>query len=248
MVTSERSAKAALISSADAAACDRDEERLQHTAEAHLCARHALFARLESAPLTVAAAGALLRNYDAHASALRRLLLKAATLMPEEAVGFILENVRNEYGNGRYENNHQNQLRDLAYQIGINQNQFLSFEIKTGVREFIKRATQLYFPVSSVNNTSLCKAAIAAGAITATELLAIREFRSLQKAFSCFGLENHIWFHHVSIEVEHFDESMELARYFLVKRNAIDAVEFGLNGILTANLDLYDGLLEATTL
>ena len=56
----------------------------------------------------------LLLNYDAHATLLRRLLLEAATLMPEPAVGFILENVRNEYGNGDYARAHQGQLLEIV--------------------------------------------------------------------------------------------------------------------------------------
>lgn len=72
---------------------------------AHPAWSHPLFARLAQAAsvehmLDAQTLGHFLRNYDAHASHLRRLLLSAATLMPEKAVGYILENVRNEYGNG----------------------------------------------------------------------------------------------------------------------------------------------------
>src|SRR5437016_2291594 len=73
---------------------------LRGLAQSHLCWSHPLFARLEGARLTTEQCAALLRNYDEHAGALRRLLLKAATIMPEEAVTYVLENVRNEYGNG----------------------------------------------------------------------------------------------------------------------------------------------------
>ncbi|HNN64060.1 MAG TPA: hypothetical protein PKH78_13505, partial [Candidatus Obscuribacter sp.] len=77
---------------------------LQAIVAEHPCFKHEMFDRLSSlaktGSLSLKQVASLLKNYDAHASHLRRLLLKAATIMPEEAVGFILENVRNEYGNG----------------------------------------------------------------------------------------------------------------------------------------------------
>src|SRR5262245_58694831 len=72
---------------------------LKSLAGSHDCAQHPLFARLDACEPTPARIAGLLRNYDAHAGVLRRLLLKAAAIMPEKACGYILENVRNEYGN-----------------------------------------------------------------------------------------------------------------------------------------------------
>ncbi len=56
----------------------------------HPFARHPLFDYLDRTKLNHQQICSFLANYDAHASLLRRLLLKAATLMPEEAVGYIL--------------------------------------------------------------------------------------------------------------------------------------------------------------
>lgn len=230
---------------------EEEEEALLHIAQSHPCADHELFAYLNGATPDNQMAAALLRNYDAHASALRRLLLKAATLMPEPAVGFILENVRNEYGNGNYAGNHQDQLRSLAHSVGIAPETFEQQPIQPGVRTFIRQATQLYFPVrrdKQVNTPEvLYRPAIAAGAITGTELLAIKEFKFLQKVFARRGQEHHLWFHHVWVEEEHFGESLALARYFIEHHHAFDAVEYGLRGIFNANLHLYDGLLAAAT-
>jgi hypothetical protein len=239
------------------------ENLIKQTALTHSCYTHKLFDRLENEPLTLAEAGAMLRNYDAHASVLRRLLLQAATIMPEPAVGFILENVRNEYGNGNYKKNHQAQLRDLAYKIGIDEQQFLRYPINSGVRQFISLANELYFPAQNeiegvpsfytepveafAREVAVRRAAIAAGAITATEVLAIKEFVCLQKAFTRFGQRHHIWFHHVTIEEEHSEESLALALYFIREHNAMESVMTGLIGILDANVHLYDGLLEAAS-
>ena len=73
----------------------------------------------------------------------------------------------------------------------------------------------------------------------------MREFQYLQKAFAKLDLDSHVWFNHVTIEAEHSDESLALAEYFVTKHNAGESVLFGLNGILEANLHLYDGLLAA---
>ena len=231
---------------------------LRDFAAAHPASSHPLFSCLDKSKeeegynLSQLQAGALLRNYDAHASHLRRLLLKAATIMPECAVGFILENVRNEYGNGDADGRHQLQLQDLAWQIGLSRSQYDGFAITSGIRTFIKDVTAYYYPVKNEVSPDWqfsSRAAVAAGAITATELLAIEEFKSLQKAFTPFGLADHIWFDHVAIECEHFEDSVNLALYFLESReerekNLEADVLFGLKGVLDANMHLYDGLLS----
>lgn len=211
-------------------------------AESHACHSHAFFDFLGNNELNLKQIAALLRNYDAHASVLRRLLLKAATLMPEPAVPLVLENVRNEYGNGNYADNHQDQLRSLAFASGVTENVFRSCKIYAGVRDFIRLACKFYWPGSI---SKLRPAAVAAGAITATELLAIKEFACMQKAFRRRNLAHHIWFHHVSIEREHSDESLALAMYFSERPLGLESVEYGLHGILDANIRLYDGFLSA---
>jgi hypothetical protein len=222
------------------------DRMLRQVVLAHPAAQHPLFERLNQGKLSQAGAGALLRNYDAHASHLRRLLLKAATIMPEQAVGYILENVRNEYGNGRAEDRHQLQLQDLAWQIGVTTEAYNRFAIKPGIKTFIKDVTDFYYPLNRFNHRQTIKsrAAIAAGAITATELLALEEFKCLQKAFLGFGQEHHIWFDHVTIECDHLEDSVSLALYFLEENSALEAdLLFGLDGVLNASVHLYDGLL-----
>jgi hypothetical protein len=221
--------------------------RIIDTAEQHPCSSHALFAVLENAEFNNRQIASLLRNYDAHASVLRRLLLNAAALMPEAAVTFVLENVRNEYGNGDYSRNHQAQLRDLAWSCGISERDYFACKINQGISDFLKMATRYYSPrrSSSAKAASLKTAAVTAGAITATELLAIKEFAFLQKAFIARGLQHHIWFHHVEVEKEHSDESLALALHFAETPAGINAVEYGLKGVLDANVRLYDGLLAA---
>jgi hypothetical protein len=214
-------------------------------AHSHECWNHSIFPALRSRSLSVEQAALLLRNYDAHASVLRRLLLKAATLMPEAAVGFVLENVRNEYGNGDYSNNHQNQLQDVVWQLGVTPSYYSSLPILPPIKRFIREATSFYFPPCGSLPAGLNRAGVVAGAITATEVLAIEEFRSLQIAFKQFGLEHHIWFHHVMIEEEHSDDSVALAEHFVQNYNAREAVDYGMTGILVANVHLYDGLLLA---
>jgi Iron-containing redox enzyme len=213
----------------------------------HPAASHPLFERLNSGYLTQTQAGSLLRNYDAHASHLRRLLLKAATIMPEKAVGYILENVRNEYGNGRADDRHQLQLQDLAWQTGISPQAYNKYAIKPGIKTFIKDVTAYYYPLGNFGGNARqfkSRAAVAAGAITATELLALEEFKSLQKAFIAFDQQHHIWFNHVTIECEHLEDSVSLALYFLEENSALEAdVLFGLTGVLDATVHLYDGLL-----
>ncbi len=222
----------------------RSGDRIKQLALAHSCAQHPLFDYLHSQKLEVRQVAAFLRNYDAHASVLRRLLLKAVSLMPEPAVGFILENVRNEYGNGDYSKAHQWQLKDLALQAGVTDDAFNAAKIEVGTRKFIQTATRYYDPKPS-SSAGFMRAAVSAGAITATEILALEEFKALQIAFRQFKLEHHIWFDHVTVEAEHTDESIQLAEYFIDKHNAAKAVEHGLNGVLEANVLLYDGLLNA---
>lgn len=238
-----------MVSASQSIAVKPAKDKLIQLATAHPCWSHPLFERLSQVALTQAGVARLLRNYDAHASVLRRLLLKAATVMPEPAVGFVLENVRNEYGNGDYELNHQAQLQDVAWQAGVSKQLYKSAKIEAGVKQFCKTAPKFYSAKPDVlgaeprHHSKMLRAAVTAGAITATELLAIREFEYLQKAFTSIGLEHHIWFHHVTIEAEHLDESLGLALYFIERYNVADAVQFGMQGILDANIDLYDGLL-----
>lgn len=221
-------------------------DRIKELALNHACAKHPLFDYLRTETLSVMQVAALLRNYDAHAAVLRRLLLKAAALMPEAAVGFILENVRNEYGNGDYSKAHQWQLKDLAIQAGVTDDAFRQAKIEAGTKKFIQIATRFYDPKPSTAAGHL-RAAVSAGAITATEILALEEFKALQVAFSQFDLQNHIWFDHVNVEAEHTDESIQLAEYFIAKHNATNAVEYGLRGVLDGNVWLYDGLLSSLT-
>ena len=226
---------------------------LLEIARNHPCASHEFFDVIRSVKLTPARAGALLRNYDAHASVLRRLLIKAASIMPELAVGFVLENVRTEFGSGNIDDRHQLQLVDVALQTGITLKEFESFVIQPGIKRFIKAATPFYYPTQKSHKAIFGKhnrGAISAGAITATEILAIEEFKALQIAFEQFDLQNHIWFDHVTVEVDHTEESLALATFFMQPaqgkiRNHTDAVLLGLNGVLDANMALYDGLLEA---
>jgi hypothetical protein len=229
---------------------------------AHKCAQHPLFSYLRGNELSQEQIKNLLRNYDAHAGLLRRLLLKAATLMPDSAVGFILENVRNEYGNGSFEHCHQAQLLDLAAQTGISATTFQQAKITRGVRSFMKKAPQFYYPrasnksenqhsdtkqsatkKSATSQQSYLRAAIAAGAITTTEILALEEFKALQCAFVSRHLQNHIWFDHVNVEAEHTAESIQLALHF--SERSWNAVKIGIDGMLEATYDLYDGLMQA---
>jgi hypothetical protein len=208
---------------------------------AHQCASHPLFACLGERQINTDQFCRFLKNYDAHASLLRRLLLKAATLMPEDAVGFILENVRNEYGNGDFAKCHQGQLRDLVRAAGVHDQEFDAAPISVGVRSFMKKASGCYFPANSLSGR---RAAIAAGAITTTEVLALQEFRSMQSAFVSRDLQDHVWFDHVSVEAEHTRESIQLAQHFVDKYHAWKDVRFGIDSMLDATSDLYDGLLE----
>lgn len=222
---------------------DSAKEKLLALAYEHECARHPLFQALQHRSLQKHQVAGLLRNYDAHASVLRRLLLKAATIMPESAVGYVLENVRNEYGNGDYAGNHQAQLQDVAWQSGVTKAGYKAAKVQPAIKAFIKEVGHYYTGTGCQTQPGLLRAAIAAGAITATELLAVQEFRALQIAFSRFGLEHHIWFHHVTIEADHSDESLALALHFIEKHHASNSVVYGMNGVLRANISLYDGLL-----
>ncbi|MFA6212293.1 MAG: iron-containing redox enzyme family protein [Candidatus Obscuribacterales bacterium] len=230
---------------------------LTNYAKEHQAYNHPLFEALRTKQISRASAGRLLKNYDAHASHLRRLLLKAATIMPESAVGYILENVRNEYGNGVDSERHQLQLQDVAFSTGVSPQDYRNFSVERAVKKFIKAVTPLYFPIEqhtakhaplfNEQTSSFSKAAIAAGAITATELMAVEEFKALQIAFRQFDLQDHIWFDHVRVEEEHSGDSIALALYFLNKHQSFEAVEFGLKGVLNANMHLYDGLLATLT-
>lgn len=220
-------------------------EELRVLAAAHPCSSHRLFDVLESVTMDLGQVASLLRNYDAHASVLRRYLLRAAAIMPEEAVPLVLENVRNEYGNGDYQRNHQGQLRDLAYKCGLQESVYMAARIEDGIKRFIKEAMRFYCPKRSYFLEHLKMPAIVAGAITATEILAVKEFAMLQKAFAHLGLAEHHWFHHVTIEEEHRDESVALAIYFTEKYSAFESVKVGLMGVLDANVHLYDGLLSS---
>lgn len=217
---------------------------LQAIAHAHPCANHRLFDYLRREKFDIKAAGALLRNYDAHASVLRRLLLKTAGIMPEAAATFILENVRTEYGAGDPQARHQLQLLDLSHKIGIGDQVFKKFRIEDGIKKFIKNVCPLYYPIKNKNPNKYCNAAVAAGAITATEILAIAEFSAAQIYFSQAGLAHHIWFDHVYIEVDHAEESQALARYF-IEIGKMDDLMYGFNSLLDTNIHLYDGLLAA---
>lgn len=220
-------------------------EQILDIAAKHKCSSHALFATLEEVPITVSKAAALLRNYDAHAAVLRRLLLKAASIMPEDAACYVLENVRNEYGNGDPEKRHELQLLDLAWQAGVTQEQYRQVKVDPAVKRFIRTVVPLYFPKHHTVPAAMSRPAIASGAITATEILAVSEFTAMQKAFAKIGLDSHIWFDHVAVECSHTDDSLALVNYFVERKGAMPAVEFGLRGVLDANVDLYDGLLNA---
>ncbi len=218
---------------------------LHDLASNHQAASHEFFAYLKKKPLATESAIRLLRSYDVHASALRRLLLKAATLMPEPAVGYVLENVRNEYGNGNYQLCHQNQLHDLAKQTGIAYDVFLQTEPTSPIWSYIREVNRYYFPVEEHFDKPYLRPAVAAGAITATEILALAEFKALQEAFAHLSLDKHIWFHHVEIEAAHSDDSTALALYFIEHNQAHEAVMFGMEQTLNATVNLYDGLLLA---
>lgn len=213
---------------------------LRELASAHSVFRHDFLTCLH---LNQKQAAQLLSNYDAHATLLRRLLLLAASRMPEPAVGFILENVRNEYGNGDYRDCHQGQLRDLIKLLSKQTSADISDKISPGVRSYMRKVTQFYSPEK---DCSFYKPAVIAGAVSATEIMAMEEFKSLFKAFQLFNLENHRWFDHINVEIEHSDEALMLADYFLQESKNQKSIEFGFNGVLEANLLLYDGLLEST--
>jgi hypothetical protein len=229
---------------------------LKETASSHPCAKHPLFERLNRAdeqPLTPAQASAMLVNYDVHAGLLRRLLLSAAAYMPEPAVGFVLENVRNEYGNGDYTRCHEGQLHDVIDRVckigGIESDTVIRNEglVKCGVRMYMRTVVDFYQPTSEDGKPikDMRGPAITAGAITATELMAIEEFKAMQIAFRKFQLADHRWFDHVNVECDHGEESLALAEYFIDKNNEREAVEFGFMNTLAANVHLYDGLLDA---
>lgn len=217
---------------------------LRDLAKDHVASRHPF---LQSPRLSAKQAIHLLFNYDAHASLLRRMLLNAAGKMPEPAVGFILENVRNEYGNGNYDHCHQGQLRDLMFKLARLAPGVHPDKVSSGVRAYMKAVVEYYDPLSTQTNISgFYIPAIIAGAISATEIMALDEFRSLHQSFHDFKLQKHIWFDHVTVEAEHRDEALALAEYFLSSDKAKKAVEYGFKGVLDANCYLYDGLMEST--
>jgi len=226
---------------------------LKELALSHDCASHPWFKRLnesETKPVSPAQAVAMLENYDAHAGLLRRLLLQAAAFMPEPAVGFVLENVRNEYGNGDYSLCHEGQLHDVINRVrqigGIESGATAKPKLYKGVKRYIRNVVDYYHPKRRSKETrSMYGPAITAGAITATELMAIEEFRAMQVAFHRYDLAYHPWFDHVNVECDHGEESLALAEYFIDKHNAAEAVEFGFKQTLATNVHLYDGLLEA---
>lgn len=225
------------------------KEKMATTARAiaseHPCSSHPLFEYLDRTKLNHQQLCAFLANYDAHASLLRRLLLKAATIMPEEAVGYILENVRNEYGNGNPDHRHQLQLHDLAFRAGVTAEELQRTALETGVEKYMQVVPQYYFPENSRSDAVLLSPAISAGAITATEILAIEEFRHMQNSFAFLGLDQHIWFDHVTVEVEHSEDSVALAVFFADTEEGVESVLEGLQCVLDANVHLYDGLLAA---
>ncbi len=207
-----------------------------------------MFEQLRSQVPTAHQAVSLLQNYDAHAALLRRLLLFAAQAMPEPAVGFILENVRNEYGNGSYDKCHEGQLRDLMELVADKSKiEMPQPRVAAGVREYLKEVVRFYMPGRHGAPEGFYRPAIIAGAITATELMALEEFRAMQVAFRHFGVSEHRWFDHVTVECEHGDESLALADFFITNRDCRDAVEYGFLGTLDCNVSLYSGLLEAVS-
>jgi hypothetical protein len=217
---------------------------LRDLAKDHVASRHPF---LQAPRLSAKQAIHLLFNYDAHASLLRRLLLNAAGKMPEPAVGFILENVRNEYGNGNYDHCHQGQLRDLMFKLARLAPGVHPDKVSSGVRAYMKAVVEFYDPTNYETTTDFYLPAVIAGAISATEIMALGEFRSLHQTFHDFKLEKHIWFDHVTVEAEHTDEALALAEYFLSSDKAKKAVEYGFKGVLDANCHLYDGLMESTS-
>ncbi len=211
----------------------------------HPCSSHPLFKYLDRTKLNHQQICGFLANYDAHASLLRRLLLKAATIMPEEAVGYILENVRNEYGNGNPDLRHQLQLHDLAIRAGVSVEEMQNTPLEAGVKKYMELVPNFYFPENSGADALTIFPAVSAGAITATEILAIEEFRHMQNSFAHHDLHQHIWFDHVTVEVEHSEESVALAVFFADTEAGVESVFDGLQCVLDANMHLYDGLLAA---
>ncbi len=243
---SETRLKAGRVSSAVKLA---SKENMAATARAiaaeHPCSRHPLFEYLDRTKLNHQQICGFLANYDAHASLLRRLLLKAATIMPEEAVGYILENVRNEYGNGNPNHRHQLQLHDLSVRAGVTVEELKNAPLEAGVKKYMELVPQFYFPGNTELDHPFMSPAVSAGAITATEILAIEEFRHMQNSFAFLGLDQHIWFDHVTVEVEHSEDSVALAVFFADTEDGVESVLDGLEGVLDANVHLYDGLLAA---
>jgi len=136
-------------------------------------------------------------------------------------------------------------LFDLAASAGVSTEELQQAPIEPGVQEYMKLVPQFYFPQFQHENTNSMAPAISAGAITATEILAIEEFRHMQKSFAHLGLAHHIWFDHVTVEVEHSDESVALAVFFSDTQDGVESVLTGLGRVLDANVHLYDGLLAA---
>ena len=217
----------------------------------HPCANHEWFKLMEETQIRPEKLVRFLINYDVHATLLRRLLLKAACIMPEPAVGYILENVRTEYGSGDYKKAHQLQLLDLLKTLAIKFNIQVEGEVKKvseGVRQYLNEIPAFYIPdEESTDGVNTFEAqAISAGAIGATELLAMKEFSSMKRAFDVYSLGDHIWFDHVRHEKEHAEDSFDLIKYFLqLDESNTESIELGIGGVLMCNTSLYDGFLEA---
>ncbi len=142
---------------------------------------------------------------------------------------------------------HQGQLRDLMFKLAMLAPGVHPDRISSGVRAYMKAVVEFYDPTNAeTNDNSFYLPAVIAGAISATEIMALDEFRSLFHTFHDFKLQKHIWFDHVTVEAEHTDEALALAEYFLASASAKKAVEYGFNGVLDANCHLYDGLMEST--
>ena len=129
----------------------------------------------------------------------------------------------------------------------MSQEQFAKCKIEAGVRDYIKQIIPFYLPAQQRDSSALYRPAIAAGAIAATEIMSMHEFRAMQVAFQSLALSDHIWFDHVTWEAQHTEESLALSLYFINEHDARASVELGMSGVLAATSRLYDGLLSAMT-
>ncbi len=94
---------------------------------------------------------------------------------------------------------------------GVSVEELQKAPLEAGVKKYMEQVPQFYFPEQIGHESVLMTPAISAGAITATEILAIEEFRHMQNSFAFLGLHQHIWFDHVTVEVEHSEDSVALA-------------------------------------